>query len=277
MYYPLVLNNSMPRSGSTLLQNLLAQNPKHHCTSTNALLNMVLVVRDSWMKAPEFVAQGLDNIRPRMLAFTQQAIHGFYHKEFVAGQIVFDKSRGWLQFLELTEEILGRSVKVIVGIRDVRDILMSLERLYRTSSFTDHEVSPEERTQMLTIKGRAERLLQTDKVVGYTLASIKDVCDRGLADRLVFVPYHELTHQPVATVARVCRECGLPEFTCDPKNIQQLVKEDDTVYGMTLHTIRSQVERNQIGKWREIFAEDYGNELDVRYHWWQNLARTSFL
>ena len=275
--FPLFFNSSLPRSGSTLLQNLLAQNRRHHCTSTNDVLDMVIRVRDGWMGSTGFIAQGLATIEPRMKSFIRHALYGFYEPEFKAGQIVFDKSRGWLQNLELLEDILQRPVKAIVCVRDIRDVVASFEKIFRRSVFTEHPLPGEERIKTLTVQSRAERLLQPDKTIGYMAASLQDVFDRGMQDRLVIVPYWELTHYPMETVQRVCNECGLESFVCDPAKVTQVTKEDDTVYGMSLHTIRSQVEPDKGHGWVGVLPDELAARLDQYYLGIQQLAKQRFL
>ena len=275
---PLILNCSMPRSGSTLLQNLLAQNPAHHCTSTNGLLDILVGVRDRWMQCTEFVAQGLRNIEPRIRLGLRGFIHGFYENEIAAGKTIFDKSRGWLHNLPLIENILERPVKVIVAVRDVRDVLASFEKIYRSSSLTDHPLPPDQAIQRLTVQARAERLLQPQNTVGYMLASIHGAFEAGLQDRLVIVPYRELTHDPVLTIKRVCFECGIEPFDCDPSNVAQATKEDDTVYGMyDLHHTRPVVEPDEGDAWRGILPESYAAHVDQQLSFTQSLARRTHL
>ncbi len=38
----------LPRSGSTLLCNILNQNPKFHATATSGILDIVLAIRNQW-------------------------------------------------------------------------------------------------------------------------------------------------------------------------------------------------------------------------------------
>ncbi len=274
---PIIFTSGLPRSGSTLLQNLLAQNSYHYCTATNDLLDVIMRVRDSWMTLPGFIAQGLKVIEPRVKGLMRGAIHGFYEKEFEAGKTVFDKCRGHLSSIELLEQILERKIKVIVTVRDVRDVVASFEKVYRKSSLTDHPTTGTEVYRRLTIRGRAERLCSLDHTIGYAVASLQDVFARGLDDRLVIVPYAELTRKPVATIQRVCYECGLTPFKCDPSQVEQVTHEDDTVYGMDLHAVRSRVEPDEPGSWRGIIPEDLADLLDKQYADVQRLAQKSFL
>ena len=40
-------NSSLPRSGSTLLQNLIAQNPEFYCTPTSGLGDLILNAKNT--------------------------------------------------------------------------------------------------------------------------------------------------------------------------------------------------------------------------------------
>jgi len=42
--------SGLPRSGSTLLTNILLQNPQFQTTATSSLLDFLLQVRDNWSK-----------------------------------------------------------------------------------------------------------------------------------------------------------------------------------------------------------------------------------
>ncbi len=268
----------MPRAGSTLLANLLAQNPRFHCTSTNDLLDVLCTVRDKWMSCTGFIAQGLKQIEPRILDLLRGSIEGFYREEFQAGKTVFDKSRGHLSKIELLEQILGHPVKLIVPVRDIRDVVASFEKIWRRSVLTDHPVTGADSFRCLTVQGRSERLCSIDHTIGYVVAALQDAFQRGLADRLVIVPYHELTHDPVGTVARVCYECGLEPFTCDPWHVEQVTQEDDTVYGMPdLHTTRPIVEPDAGNSWVGVLPPELADILDRQFAFIQELASRRYL
>lgn len=277
MDLPIIFTAGLPRSGSTLLQNLLAQHPNHHCTSTNGLLDVLSVVRDRWMQFPPFMSQGLKTIEPRIRSLLRGAVRGFFQNEFDAGKTVFDKSRGYLSNIELMEQILGRKIRVIVTVRDIRDVIASFEKIFRKSVLTDHPDEGVNVYRRLTIQGRAERLCSIDHTVGYVINCLEDAYARNLDDRLIIIPYRELTHEPVKTVQRVCLECKLDSFACDPNNVEQITQEDDTVYGMELHTVRSAVEPDCGGSWIGVLPAALADFLDSQYGFVQNLARRSYL
>lgn len=229
----------LPRAGSTLLMNVLGQNPLHHVTPTNDLIDLLMLVRNSWMHTVGFRSQGLRNVKPRVLRSMRGQLYGFYEQEFDAGKTVFDKSRGWVANIELLEDVLERPVKVVVTVRDVRSIIASFERIHRQSYMTSHVPRGPAFFDMQSIDGRARSLLAPGAVVGVAINRVRDALERGMGDRLVFVRYSAFTTFPHETMAMVHRELGLEPFQYDFDNVQQLTTEDDTVHGMwDLHTIR---------------------------------------
>lgn len=268
----LIFCSGLPRSGSTLLQNLLAQNSNHHCTATNDLLDCMMVVRDKWMHCTGFIAQGLSNIEPRIKSLMRGMLYGFYQQEFDSNKIVFDKSRGHLSQIELLEQIVGHKIKVIVPVRDLRDIVASFEKIYRKSVLTDHRVEGVDIFRRLTVEGRAERLLDIQHTIGYVVNTLQDAIDRELKDRLIIVPYRQLTSKPIDTIKQICEKCEIEPFTCDPSNIEQITKEDDTVYGMQLHTVRSVVEKAQENTWRGILPPSLADAINEKFASIQTLA-----
>src|SRR4051812_45917309 len=111
----------MPRAGSTLLGNILAQNPRIHVTPTSGLIDPLLVLRDKFNSSPDYKAA--PNEAAKMGA-VRGALFGYFDP--VDRPIIIDKNRAWLSELEMAEELLGRKAKVIVCVRDIPEILVSL-------------------------------------------------------------------------------------------------------------------------------------------------------
>ena len=61
--------SSMPRAGSTLLQNILAQNPEFYVTPTSGLLELVFGARLNYTNSAEFRAQEAAQMKKAFLAF----------------------------------------------------------------------------------------------------------------------------------------------------------------------------------------------------------------
>lgn len=266
----IVFNSSLPRSGSTLLQNLLAQSPSNHCTPTSDLIELLVQARNSYGNFDAFKAQGKMQVTPRIRKMLKGMLEGYYAD--CQDKTVYEKSRGWIAYIELLEEILERPVKVIVCIRDIREVVASFERLHRTNQLTKADAPHPQYFECQSIEGRARCLLSQDAVVGLSLVRLRDAINRGLRDRLVIVPYSQLVADPVATVMQVSMAVGSTPFLCDPSNVEQRTHEDDSVHGMKLHDVRTVVSREGSTDWRDYLPEALGDYLHEQYPLIQELA-----
>lgn len=267
----LVLNSSLPRSGSTLIQNLLAQSDKNYCSPTSDLIELIVQVRNSYVNFDGFKSQGIMMVSPRIKKAMRGLVEGFYQEEFESGKTVFDKSRGHMAYIELLEEILERPVKVVCCVRDVRDIVASFERLFRTNQLTKNDPLGPAYFECQTIEGRVQHLLSNDAVVGLAINRLRDVFDRGVDNRMIIVPYSKLIEDPVSTIVQVSTFVDSEPFICNPENVEQKTQEDDSVHGMVLHQIRNKVD-DKAGSWKGILPERIANEIHERFPFIQQLA-----
>ncbi len=269
---PIFFVSGLPRSGSTLLMNLLAQNPLFHATPTNDLLELIINVRNTWTNMVSFKSQGIETVKPRIISSIKGSIYGFFEKEFEEGKTVFDKSRGWIANIELLEEILDRPVKIIVTIRDVRAIVSSFEKLHRKSQLTKIAPSTDAFYDIQSINGRAKQILNIQSVLGLSITRFRDAIDKGLADRLVVIPYDKLTTQTKEIMYQLHDSLNLERFEYDPDNVLQTTKEDDSIHGMDLHKIRNKVEY-QKPDWEQILTPFVNDWISTEYMDINEIAR----
>lgn len=265
MEFPIYFVAGLPRSGSTLLMNLLGQNSAHHVTPTSGLVELFVLIKNRWPEFIEFKAEGLGTVKPRVLGALRGLLSGYFAAELNAGKTVFDKSRGWLQYIEPLEEALGRPVKVIVTVRDVRAIVASFEKIYRRRGIEYREPVDDAFFQCQTSEGRAEVLLNPKSVLGLTIARLRDALARGLGDRLVIVPYRALTTCPQETLSLLHQSLGLPPFTYNPKKVEQITHEDDYFHGMQLHTVQPKVNPPIESPWEGILPAELCNRLVAEF------------
>lgn len=224
--------SGLPRSGSTLLCNILAQNPEMHSTPTSACHETLFVLRNAWGEWVEHkAAKSLANNLQPVLNATINAYHN------TDRPVVIDKGRGWLSLIELAEFALDRKIKIIVPVRGIPQILSSFEKLHRKTQAKDQG----NYFQAQTIQGRAEHLVGAEQVLGLAYNRLKDAMMRGLGDRLCLVEFDDLTHNPKETLEDIYKFLELPNFEHDFTSVEQYTHEDDSVHGMDLHTIRKDV------------------------------------
>lgn len=232
-----------PRAGSTLLCNLLAQNPRLYTTQTSACMDVMFGVRNNWDQLIEHKAHPMPQAKRRVL----RAILESYYAD-VDRPIIIDKCRGWVSLLEMAEYVLERPAKVIIPVRDIRDVLASFERLWRRNAEGGQvHGEAENYFQFQTVEGRCAFWMREDKPVGLAYNRIRDAVNRyrgsGLLDRLHFVPFERLTRDPQGTLHDLYRFLDEPPFEHDFDHIEQVTTENDQAFGFeNLHTIRSKVE-----------------------------------
>jgi sulfotransferase len=244
----------MPRSGSTLLANILAQHPGIHVTGTSGIVDMLVLVRNAWDKLREF--QALDrNLSESIKASVLQGMlsGSFRHVE---RPICIDKNRRWSEYLETAAVLLGgrHKVKVIITVRDVRDVLASFETLYRkTAGLGQVPLEAERGARFKTSLGRLEVLLEDERAVGRPYHAVRDALTRGWRDCMHFVDYADLTERPRDTLRGIYRFLGEPEHEHDFEQVEQVIMEDDFAYGYKdLHVIRTKVEP-QKPSWPRVY------------------------
>lgn len=263
---PYIFVSTLPRSGSTLLMNLLGQNPKFHVTPTNDLIELVVNIRNIWTNQISFKAQGLNIVKPRVIKCMRKMFDGFFEEEINQNKIIFDKSRGWFAYIELLEEIFEEKIKLICTVRSIKDIVASFEILDRKNKMTKPTITGDEFFRCQSIEGRAQSLLDKTAVLGLAITRLRDALDRGMGDRITIIPYGQLVTNPIETMTNLHNILGLETFEYDPNNVKQITHEDDTVHGMELHKIReNNIDTTAIGKWKGILSEKTVNWLDREY------------
>jgi len=255
--------SGLPRAGSTLLMNLLAQNPRFHVTSTSGIYDMILDVRTVWDQLPPYRAEPDDEGKLRVL----RSIYHNFHAT-VDRPVVFDKSRGWHGSIELAENIFQRKVKILVPVRDLRDVLSSLEKLWRKESRTSQIPSEREhQAEFATVRGRCELCMRPDQPLGMAYYTLGDAIQRGFRDRLHFVHFEQLTRHPEKTMRAVYAFLDEAYFTHNFEDVIQVTHEDDSVWGIKgLHDIRSQV-RPVKSDFREVLGEEMASLYEGPYPW----------
>jgi sulfotransferase len=114
----------LPRSGSTILMNILQQNPRIFTTGTCALPDLIsnhILIKSRYRES--FQAMSTEQADKAMYGLVHGATQGWF-EGLTPKPIVISKNRGWSSIFHL----YNRS-KYIVMVRDLRDIVESFERV----------------------------------------------------------------------------------------------------------------------------------------------------
>jgi sulfotransferase len=261
--------SSMPRAGSTLLQNILAQNPDFHVTPTSGLLELVFGARLNYTNNPEFKAQDAAQMKKAFLAFSRAGMEAYF-KALTDKPFVLDKSRGWGVHFDLLNLIFGEEPKIICLVRDLRQILASMEKKFRQNPDKHRPIENHTSLSGTTTFKRAVLHLQTPPV-GLALDRLVEIHQRGWDKKILFVRYEDLTAQPKQTLQKIYGYLGVPEHQHDFGNVPQVTQEDDQAYGIPgLHNIRPKVEPLQ-NDYLSVLGKDAVRFVQGNYSWYFSL------
>jgi sulfotransferase len=221
----------LPRAGSTLLCQLLAQHPEIQCEGQSSpLCNTLLGMRRMVSDDTFFLAQ-LDQTFERSYGHLAGGMRGFlrgwYHD--CDRPVVVDKNRAWLHAVELLLH-LEPEARLIVCLRELGQIYGSIEAQHQRTillDFSDHLADYDR-------FGRADMLFAKDKTIGAPLISMHAVLDlpKAVQDRLYFLRFEDLMAKPAACMSHVYSWLGLAPFQIDPERIAPGATESDSHYRM---------------------------------------------
>lgn len=220
---------------------------------------MLQLVRRHWPKYPEFQSAP-DEVA--LLHVLRGMMDNYHDDPKVTAPIIFDKSRGWMRQLDFAEAVLGRKIKALVCVRDIRDCIASFERLWRKNIAT-RQLSQEfgNYFKFQTVEGRCEAWMNPRNVVGSAYKSIEEILKKGFRDRMLFVHFEKLSASPKETMQRAYEFLGEPYYEHDFDHVEQVTHEDDEQHGIPeLHIIRPKVEPIEpqwpkvLGKAADLYA-----------------------
>lgn len=227
----------LPRSGSTLLMNLLAQNKDVFCTPTSGLHQILCNIKSSWNNVVEHRADKNAGHEDNLLRVLKNVFYSYHNTD---KNIIFDKSRGWGHSIEMIEKMIGKRVKIVAPVRNIPEVLASFESLYRKGSYKFD--APGLIPQSMNTEGRAMHWASIQGEVGLAYTILRDAFQRGLGDRYLLIDYDYFTHNPEHTMNTIWDFLEKPRFNHDFKNIESLICEDDSVYNyVDLHKIKSRI------------------------------------
>jgi sulfotransferase len=221
----------LPRAGSTLLCQLLAQHPEINCEGhSSPLCNTLLGIRRMISDDSFFLSQ-LDNSFDASYGHLTTAMQGFLRgwSEGCKEKVVVDKNRAWLHAVELLLH-LEPDAKLIICVRELGQIYGSIEAQHQRTilvDFIDHLADYDR-------MGRADMLFAKDKAIGAPLISLHAVADlpKKVQEHLFFVRFEDLIEQPVAVMSHLYAWLGVSPYQINPAKLVKGVQESDSHYRM---------------------------------------------
>jgi sulfotransferase len=149
---------SLPRAGSTLLQNVLAQNPDFYATPTSGIIEIFLNARNIYTNNIEFKAQDVKVVEPAFKALCKGGMNAYFNS-ITDKKYVIDKSRGWSVTYDFVDWFYP-DPKVVVMVRDLRSIVSSMEKKWRQHQHIDSGLQNWNELRNTTVDKRIDYYLE---------------------------------------------------------------------------------------------------------------------
>lgn len=219
----------LPRTGSTLLCQLLGHHPDIDSTSHSSPLCPVLNGLRHQLSDSDFLLSQLDVDFERGYQRLFNAFLGFIEGWFAESESrwVVDKNRGWLGQLEMVYH-LDPNCRMLVCVRELGQIYGSVEAQHQQTlllDFPDHLAA-------LSHYARADKLFSHEGVIGMPLKAIDNLqdVDNWLQERLYYVIFEHLMAEPVTVMREIYQWLNLPEAPFDPQRLKVKPHESDSYY-----------------------------------------------
>lgn len=249
--------SSLCRSGSTILQNIMGQNPDFYVTPTSGVLELVYGARGNFTASPEFKAQDQKLMKDGFLSFCKSGIEGYFNA-ITDKKYVMDKSRGWGIHYNFLNSFYP-DPKIICMVRDLRSIYSSMEKNFRKNQHLDSGIVDHAQMMGTTTEKRVDIWTQ-GQPVGLAIERLYQIFREGINKKILFVRFEDLCRQPDIEMKRIYNYLEVPYYQHDFNNIQQITQEDDTVYGVYgNHTIKPKL---------EVLKNDYNEILGINASNW---------
>jgi sulfotransferase len=256
---------SLPRSGSTLLQNIMGQNPDFYVTPTSGLIELIFGARKNYSEAPEFISNPDKQLLTKSFAaFCNHGIHA-YAAAMTDKKYFLDKGRSWGIYYDWISSFLPYEPKIICMVRDLRDIICSMEKLFRKNPDKENGIVNWGTLQNTTLAKRID-FYSTNVPVGIAMDRLESVMQNGTASKMLFIKYEDFCLRPDTEMARIYNFFELPYFQHNYDFISQITIEDDSIYNMSDHTIRNTLDMQQSDAVR-ILGQPICDWIFQRYNW----------
>lgn len=257
--------SSLPRAGSTLLQNILAQNPDIYATPTSGVLELVYAARANYTTSVEFKAQDAELMKKGWQAFAKAGMDGFYNA-ITDKKYVIDKSRGWGVHFDFLTFIHNEEPKIICMVRDLRDIFASMENNFRKNPEKQSDILNWATGQGTTVPKRMD-IWANNPPIGIAMERISEIFRMGIDSKILFVRFEDLCLYPDTEMTKIYQYLDIPYFKHDFDYIEQVTKEDDEVYGaFGDHIIRTKLEPVR-SRAKELLGKDVTDWIWKNYEW----------
>jgi sulfotransferase len=241
--------SGLPRSGSTLLVNILNQNPNIYSESSNYFFNLMKKL----LKEINLNETEIKNISDD------------FFKQHTDKNIIIDKNRQWLNLLGNLNIKFNNRVKFIICLRNIEDIIISWEKLYqknKKNNLNNNKI-PE------NINDRIQFFLNEKNVTMLWFNIIKELFENKqlLSEQFLLLDYDEWISDPNNKFKDIYNFLEIDDFEHDFDNIKQVAMVKNFDKSGELHKIiEGSLVKSDKNK-NKIINEDIYNSLKLLNFW----------
>jgi sulfotransferase len=260
----------LPRTASSLIMNILNENPRIFTTGTCCMPYFFDACHQRSNEVSEFIALDKDVLNKSYINFLRQGMRGWY-EAMTDKPIVFSKSRIWSEFFPHTFAIDPNS-KYLVVIRDLRDIICSFESLIWKHPQVKYNLENRQPFYQEPFEKRMERYCTEGfSNLGRPLHNLPHVMEVAQKNpNSFFLCKHEhFNEQPRETLQQIYQWLGEPNFEHDFDNIPKPdYYEHDTCYrALVSHKTGTKLKKLE-PRWPQIMSTKHSETVIKNNQWY---------
>lgn len=264
MVEQIFFQSSLPRAGSTLLQNVVGQNPQFYVTPTSGVLELLFASRSNFTSSPEFKAQDQQTMQDGFKSYCKNGLEGFFNG-ITDKPYVLDKSRGWGIHYGFLNSFYPEP-KIICMVRDLRGVFASMEKNFRKNQLLDSGIVNHSQMKGTTTEKRVD-IWANSQPVGLAIERLYQIIKEGTDKKIHFVKFENFCQDPKTEMFKIYQYLNLPYYEHDFSNVEQLTQEDDSVYGIYGdHKIKKEITPLK-EDYNEILGPNINNGILNKYRW----------
>mgnify|MGYP003113199999 CR=1 FL=1 len=264
MKQKIFFNSSLPRAGSTLLQNIIGQHPDFYVSPTSGLIDLMLGARIGYNDTREQGYNDSDLWQKGFLNYCKFGFDGFM-KAVTDKPYYMDKSRMWGAYYDLVEMIMPKP-KVIFMVRDLRSIYSSMEKKFRNNPDKEAYIMNNKEMQGITTPQRVE-IYASSQPTGYSVIKLRELILQGIDKKILFLRYEDFCQYPNEHMKTIYEYLEVDYFEHNWNKIQQVTTENDDAHGIFGdHKIRNKLSRLE-DDYQQILGDFVSNEIVERNMW----------
>jgi sulfotransferase len=257
-------NSSLPRAGSTLISNIIAQNPNFYCTPTSGLADLIINGKGTYNQSQAFQAQDRDEMESAFITYAKFGMQGYF-QGITDKEYILDKSREWGINYGLLNMIQD-SPKIICMVRDVRAIYASMEKNFRKNPHRENHVQNPPQLVGTTLDKRID--IWADGIpIGIALDRLKDIHQQGLDKNILFIRYEDLMSNPENEMDRIYDYLNIGRYKHTFDKITQVTQENDVVHGIYGDHVLREEFKMKPNDFEEVLGYEICQKIKNTYQW----------